>query len=49
MAACHAMHLLHSIAIRPNLELKTQPKQLIGSLQLDIVLLAKTLVRFYYI
>jgi hypothetical protein len=30
------MHLLHSIAIRPNLELKTRPKQLLGSLPLDI-------------
>jgi hypothetical protein len=38
MAACHAMHLLHSIAIRPNLELKTQPKHLLGYLQLDIAL-----------
>ncbi len=35
-AACHAMHLLHSIAIRPNLELKTQPKQILGYLPLDI-------------
>jgi hypothetical protein len=32
------MHLLHSIALRPNLELKTWPKQLLGSLPLDIVL-----------
>ena len=32
------MHLLHSIAIGPNLELKTHPKQLLGSLPLDIVL-----------
>jgi hypothetical protein len=31
VAACHAMHLLHSIAIQPNLELKTRPKQLLGS------------------
>ncbi len=38
VAACHAMHLLHSIAIGPNLELKTHPKQLLGSLPLDIVL-----------
>jgi hypothetical protein len=38
VAACHAMHLLPSIAIWPNLQLKTQPKQLLGSLPLDIVL-----------
>ncbi len=38
VAACHAMHLLHSIAIRSNLELKTLPKQLLGSLLLDIAL-----------
>jgi hypothetical protein len=28
----HTMHLLPGIAIQPNLELKTQPKQLLGSL-----------------
>jgi len=38
VAACLAMHLLHSITIWPNLELKTRPKQLLGSLPLDIVL-----------
>ncbi len=38
VVACHAMHLLHSIAIRPNLDLKTRPKQLLGSLPLDIAL-----------
>ncbi len=38
VAACHAMHLLHSIAIWSNLELKTRPKQLLGSLPLDIAL-----------
>ncbi len=32
------MHLPNSIAIQPNLELKTRPKQLLGSLPLDIVL-----------
>jgi hypothetical protein len=32
------MHLLHSIAIQPNLELKTQPKELLGSLPLDFAL-----------
>ncbi len=37
VAACHAMHLLHSKAIRPNLELKTRSKQLLGSLPLDIL------------
>jgi hypothetical protein len=30
------MHLLPSVAIRPNLELKTRPKQLLGSLPLVI-------------
>ncbi len=34
----HAMHLLNSVAIRPNLELKTRPKQLLGSFPLDNVL-----------
>ena len=34
----HAMHLLSCVTIRPNLELKTRPKQLLGSLPLDIVL-----------
>ncbi len=29
---------MHACAIRPNLELKTEPKQLLGSLPLDIVL-----------
>jgi hypothetical protein len=32
------MHLLYSIAIQPNLDLKTRPKQLLGSLSLDITL-----------
>jgi hypothetical protein len=32
----HTMHLLPSVAIRPNLELKTRPKQLLGSLPLVI-------------
>ncbi len=32
------MNLLHRIAIRSNLEMKTQPKQLLGSLPLDIKL-----------
>jgi len=34
----HAMHQLHSVAIWPNLELKTRPKELLGSLPLDIAL-----------
>jgi hypothetical protein len=38
VAAYHTMHLPHSIAVRPNLELKTRPKQLLGSLPLDITL-----------
>ncbi len=41
VAACHAMHLLHNIAIWSNLGLKDQPKQLLGSLPLDIVLPAE--------
>jgi hypothetical protein len=32
------MHLLPSVAVRPNLELKTRPKQLLGSLPLVIAL-----------
>jgi hypothetical protein len=34
----HTIHLLPSVAIQPNLELKTQPKQLLGSLPLVITL-----------
>ncbi len=34
----HTMHLLPMVAIQPNLELKTQPKQLLGSLPLVIAL-----------
>jgi hypothetical protein len=34
----HTMHLLPSVAIQPNLGLKTWPKQLLGSLPLVIVL-----------
>ncbi len=34
----HTMHLLSSVAIQPNLELKTRPKQLLGSLLLVIAL-----------
>jgi hypothetical protein len=40
-----AMHSLNSVAIRPNLELKTQPKQLLGSLPLDIELSLRLLCR----
>jgi hypothetical protein len=32
------MHLLPSVAIQPNLESKTRPKQLLGSLPLGIAL-----------
>ncbi len=32
----HTMHLLPSVSIQPNLELKTRPKQLLGSLLLVI-------------
>ncbi len=41
VAACHDMHLPHSITIRANLELKTRPKPLWGSLSLDITLVDK--------
>jgi hypothetical protein len=34
----HTMHLLPSVAKQPNLELKTRPKQLLGSLPLVIAL-----------
>jgi hypothetical protein len=34
----HTMHLLPSVVIQPNLELKTWPKQLLGSLPLVIAL-----------
>ncbi len=34
----HTMHLLPGVAIQPNLELKTWPKQLLGSLPLVIML-----------
>jgi hypothetical protein len=34
----HTMHLLPMVAIQPNLELKTRPKQLLGSLPLVIAL-----------
>ncbi len=38
VAACHVMHLPNRIAIRPNLDLKTRPKQLLCYLPLDIEL-----------
>ena len=34
----YAVHLLCSKTIQPNLKLKTVPKQLLGSVPLDIVL-----------
>jgi hypothetical protein len=34
----HTMHFLPGVAIQPNLELKTPPKQLLGSLPLVIAL-----------
>jgi hypothetical protein len=39
----HTMHLLPSVAIQPNLELKTRPKQPLGSLPLVIALPSHTL------
>ncbi len=38
VAAFHAMHSLRSIALWPNLELKTRPKQLLDSLPLEIAI-----------
>jgi hypothetical protein len=38
----HTMHLLPGVAKQPNLELKTRPKQLLGSLPLVIVLPASS-------
>ncbi len=38
VAALHIMHLLPGVAIQPILELKTWPKQLLGSLPLVITL-----------
>ncbi len=35
---CHSMHLRPAVAKQPNLELKTRPKQLLGSLPLVITL-----------
>jgi hypothetical protein len=46
VTACNAKHLLSSIAIRPNLELKTLPKQLLGSLLLDVVLPGDTMQKW---
>ncbi len=40
----HTMHLLPSVAKQPNLELKTWPKQLLGSLPLVIALPAVIIV-----
>ncbi len=34
----HTMHLLPGVAIQPNLELKTRPKPVLGSLPLAFVL-----------
>jgi hypothetical protein len=34
----HTMHILPGVAIQPNIELKTRPKQLLGSLPLVITL-----------
>jgi hypothetical protein len=34
----HTMHLLASVAMQPNLEFKTQPKQPLGSLPFVIAL-----------
>jgi hypothetical protein len=38
-----SMHLLHNIAIRPNVELETRPKQHLGYLPLVIALPVSTI------
>ena len=45
----HSMHLWPSVAKQPNLELKTRPKQLLGSLRLVIVLpgLALSILNYF--
>jgi hypothetical protein len=42
----YTMHLLPSVTIQPNLELKTRPKQLLGSLPLVIALPAEANITF---
>jgi hypothetical protein len=43
------MHLLPGVAIQPDLELKTQPKQLLGSLPLVIALPGSSLNNLTFI
>ncbi len=38
VAACITLHLLPGVAIQPNLELKTRPKPILGSLPLAFAL-----------
>jgi hypothetical protein len=38
----HTMHLLPDVVIQPNLEMKTRPKELLGSLLLVIALPAES-------
>jgi hypothetical protein len=38
VAACITLHLLPGVAIQPNLELKTRPKPVLGSLPLAFAL-----------
>ncbi len=44
----YTMHLLPSVAIQPNLELKTRPKQLLGYLPLGIALPGSCLTCKHY-
>ncbi len=41
------MHFTCDITIRPNLELKSRPKQRLGSLQLDILLPGACAIKHY--
>jgi hypothetical protein len=43
------MHLLHSVAIQPNLELKTRPEKLLGSLPLVIAIPGPSLEQDKYV
>ncbi len=43
----HTMHLQPGVAKQPNLELKTRPKQLLGSLPLVIALPSLSFKTFY--
>ncbi len=44
----HTLHLQPGVAKQPNLELKTRPKQLLGSLPLVIALPDAVLIQSYF-